>query len=254
MADGLRRAHHPPRRGEPVPPAHAAAPMGDVQGGVLEAARAARPLASLWTGVPASLRALPGRGRDGLRRARERRRPDGRPPGRARVDREPRLVRRLPAARGLELPELEPELHSDSAPLLSSELRRAQEALDSGRPGHFRELGSQRLRSAVRGQPESGQLLVRPGRHRAGDREPRCGGGVRDGRRAEGLDGGPGRALGAAGVLLYTERRDDPPGRRHRSRSRSGRPGGPSPYREAGRGAVESRSGSGRSRRKSASG
>ena len=42
VADGVRRAHHPSRGGEPLPAAHAAAPAGDVQGGVLEAAGAAR--------------------------------------------------------------------------------------------------------------------------------------------------------------------------------------------------------------------
>ena len=48
MADGLRRAHHPSRRGEPLPPAHGASPAGDVQEGVLGTPGEGWPDSSPW--------------------------------------------------------------------------------------------------------------------------------------------------------------------------------------------------------------
>ena len=124
MAVRIRPADHHAGGGEPLPPARSALPAGDVQDGVLEAARAAEPVAALRTGIPDPLRA-PARHRGhGVRRIEQRRRADGRPPGRAGRHRRNGRLRRFPATGSLDLPLDDRKLEHRPPSLLSPELRR----------------------------------------------------------------------------------------------------------------------------------
>src|SRR5438094_870262 len=62
LARRARPSHHPPRRGEPFPPAHTGPRAPDIQGRVLEAPREGRLPATARAGLPPPVPGAPARG------------------------------------------------------------------------------------------------------------------------------------------------------------------------------------------------